>query len=52
MFLISADKENTQGFAFSALLMGKILYLPHSCTIMQSCFPNKFKEDILDWQLK
>lgn len=48
MFLISADKENIQGFAFSALLMDKILYLPHRCAIIQSCFQNKFKEDMLD----
>lgn len=47
MFLISADKENIQGFVFSALLMEKNI-LPHRCAIMQSCFQNKFKEDMLD----
>lgn len=49
MFFVSADKKNIQGFAFSALLMGKILYLPHRSAMMQDCFQNKFKQEMLDY---
>lgn len=38
MFLIPADKENIQGFAFPALLMGKTLHLPRRNAVMQGCF--------------
>lgn len=56
MFFKSVDNESTQGFAFSAPLMDKILNRPHKYAILQGCFQitqiTKFAQETLDWQIQ